>query len=281
MKYIPDIPGYFYRTDEHIPKASELWNQIVENGMGSIGEYNKNVLSKSIGGTIATIILAINLIGVFVAIFLKNGQLTGILVASFLILMCLSILIVKDPSKTESEIKKIRFVVAVFLGIIVIAAALVGLGVTGIMKLQKTSYCWISVGVCLVAAAVIGFWLYFNVYKMNSICSSSGTATVVGYVDRLYFARHNVYRDVLTTPVYQINFGGSSYLVYGEHEYRIGGNAYAIPHIGSTQRVCFNPLDPYECHFGERYNTPAALIGIVVFFVIAALCALFTGIAIA
>ncbi len=281
MKYVPDIPGRFYRTDEHAPSADKLWNQIVENGMSSVGEFNKNVLSKSVGGTISTILLVINLIGIFAGIILKNGAMIGILVASFLILLGLSILIVNDPSKTKTEIKKIRFMVAVFLGIVLITAALVALGVTGIWKLQPVTYCWIAIAGCLVAAAVVGVWMYFNVYRMNSVCSSSGTATVVGFEDKLYFARRDVYRDVLTTPIYEINHAGRQYLVYGEHEYRVGGNGYAVPRIGSSQRVLYNPFDPYECHFEEQYKSPDILKGLIVFFIVAALCAYFVSMALA
>lgn len=279
MRYVSDIPGRFYRTEEKAPSASQLWNQIVENGMSSMIEYNRNVLSKSIGGTVSTIILALLLIGTFACIFLKNGQLTAIFIASFLIVMCLSILIVRDPSKTERELKQIRFVVAVFLGVIVIASALVALGITGIMKFSVTTYCLIAAGVCLLAAIIIGVWMYFALYKKNSEYSYTGTAVVVGYEDKLIFARKQIYRDVLTTPVYAINYGGSQYLVYGDREYRIGGNGYAIPHIGSTQRVSFNPFDPYECHFGGQPSVPSILKGIVAVFIIAALALVFTGIA--
>ncbi|MCQ2483210.1 MAG: hypothetical protein MJ153_06985 [Clostridia bacterium] len=281
MKYVPDIPGQFYRTDEHVPSADELWNRIAENGASSLVEFNRNVLSKSVGGTISTVLLVINLIGIFAGVILRNGPLTGVLVASFLIILCLSVLIVNDASRTKSEIKKIRFVVSVFLGIIVITAALAVLGVTGIWKLQPVAYCRIAIVGCIVAAVVVGVWVYFNVYRMNAVCSSSGTATVVGFVDKLYFARRDVYRDVLTIPVYEITHAGKQYLVYGEHEYRIGGNGFAVPKLGSSQRVSFNPFDPYECHFEEQYKAPDILKGLVVFFLIAALCAYFASMALA
>lgn len=279
MQFTPDIPGRFYRTDERVPGASKLWDQIVENGMSSMVEYNKNVVSKSVGGTIATVLLAINLVGVFVGIFLKNGTLTGILIASFLMLMCLSILIVRDPSKNKSELKRIRFVVAVFLGIIVIGTALFVLGMTGTLKLQPVTYCRVAAAVCLAAAAVVGVWIGISTYRTNSMYSYSGTATVVGYEDRLYFARRKLYRDVLTTPIYEICHGGNKYLVYGDREYLAGGSSYAMPHIGSSQTVFYDPFDPCDCIFAEQNKVPNVIKGVVAFFVIAALCAFFASMA--
>ena len=273
MKF--DDRKYIYRTTDKCPSFNELWDEVKARGLDNISGVTS---SSDIGPKIATFLLAATMIGVFAAIFLKLSTLCYMLIPLFFVLISLSILLFPDKNKSKTEMNALRLCASVVLVYSVVAYVFLILGLFGNKVFSPSVYLTVASIACFVLSLITIVWVVVRIVGTGSRCDARGEATLTGYADELLNVRNPLYRGIVTTPVYTLCYGGSSYLIMGEQQYR--GGDFTIPKIGSTARVFFNSSDPYEVKFSEKYKIPAFAKGAITVGIILGLVLIFVNLAV-
>lgn len=124
------------------------------------------------------------------------------------------------------------------------------------------SYVFAAVIIVILAVFIV------SILKKNKRINSVAVGRCVGYDDAILkrSGRYSHQSYVGTAPVYEMNVGGQSYLVYsGKHPMN-----YNFPEIGESVDIRYNPNNPYDCIISRDRNNKGdyILIGITLLIVI-------------
>lgn len=99
-------------------------------------------------------------------------------------------------------------------------------------------------------------------FSLDKHCKTLGVVKVVGYDDHPRYG----FSDIVTTPVYELEHNGKSYMITLDEEY---SDAQDIPAIGSTRHAYYNENNPYQAmtnKISSKWNKQVRA-GVVIFLI--------------
>lgn len=99
-------------------------------------------------------------------------------------------------------------------------------------------------------------------FSLDKHCKTLGVVKVVGYDDHPRYG----FSDIVTTPVYELEHDGKSYMITLDEEY---SDAQDIPAIGSTKHAFYNENNPYQAmtnKISSKWNKQVRA-GVVIFLI--------------